>query len=121
MALEEVAAVTSPDRPKRRSETLAAELDTNRKVTLELPVQSLSEGEVGLFVAMFRRFTGLRELLVMRLAFEAGNAASAARCRLPYRNSRTGSRVNIPPGADGRWPWDPAALPLHRQECAIKE
>ena len=37
----------------------------------------------------------------------------AARCGLSCRHSRIGSRANIPPGADGRWPWDPAASPLH--------
>lgn len=81
VALEEVEAVTSPDRPKRKSETLAAELDTSGKVTPELLVQSLSEGEVGLFMAMFRRFTGLRELLVMRLVFEAGGEGLAIACK----------------------------------------
>ena len=81
VALEEVAAVTSPDRPKRKSETLAAELDTSGKVTPELLVQSLSEGEVGLFMAMFRRFTGLREILVMRLVFEAGGEGLAIACK----------------------------------------
>ncbi len=81
VALEEVEAVTSPDRPKRKSETLAAELDMSGKVTPELLVQSLSEGEVGLFMAMFRRFTGLRELLVMRLVFEAGGEGLAIACK----------------------------------------
>ena len=81
VALEEVAAVTSPDRPKRKSETLAAELDTSGKVTPDLLVQSLSEGEVGLFMAMFGKFTGLRELLVMRLVFEAGGEGLAIACK----------------------------------------
>lgn len=81
VTLEEVEAVTSPDRPKRKSETLAAELDTSGKVTPKLLVQSLSEGEVGLFMAMFRRFTGLRELLVMRLVFEPGGEGLAIACK----------------------------------------
>ncbi len=81
VALEEVAAVTSPDRPKRKSETLAAELDTSGKVTPELLVQSLSEGEVGLFMAMFRKFTGLRELVVKRLVFDAGGEGLAIACK----------------------------------------
>jgi len=81
VALEEVAAVTSPDRPKRKSETLAAELDTSGKVTPDLLVQSLSEGEVGLFMAMFQKFTGLREILVMRLVFEVGGEGLAIACK----------------------------------------
>ena len=81
VALEEVEAVTSPDRPKRKSETLAAELDTSGEVTPDLLVQSLSEGEVGLFMAMFRRFTGLREVLVMRLVFETGGEGLAIACK----------------------------------------
>ncbi len=81
VTLEEVAAVTSPDRPKPKSENLAAELDTSGTVTPELLVRSLSEGEVGLFMAMFRRFTGLRELLVTRLVFEAGGEGLAIACK----------------------------------------
>ena len=81
VTLEEVAAVTSPDRPKAKSENLAAELDTCGKVTPDLLVRSLSEGEVGLFMAMFRRFTGLRELLVTRLVFEAGGEGLAIACK----------------------------------------
>lgn len=81
VTLEEVAAVTSPDRPKPKSENLAAELDMSGKVTPDLLVRSLSEGEVGLFMAMFRRFTGLRELLVTRLVFEAGGEGLAIACK----------------------------------------
>ncbi len=81
VTLEKVAAVTSPDRPKPKSENLAAELDTSGKVTPDLLVRSLSEGEVGLFMAMFRRFTGLRELVVMRLVFEAGGEGLAIACK----------------------------------------
>ncbi len=81
VTLEEVAAVTSPDRPKPKSENLAAELDTSGTVTPDLLVRSLSEGEVGLFMAMFRRFTGLRELLVTRLVFEAGGEGLAIACK----------------------------------------
>lgn len=80
-ALEEIDAVASPDRPKRKAEDLVAELDTQGKVTPDLLVQTLSEGEVGLFMAMFRRFTGLRELLVMRLVFEPGGEGLAIACK----------------------------------------
>ncbi len=80
-ALEEIDAVASPDRPKRKAEDLVAELDTQGKVTPDLLVQTLSEGEVGLFMAMFRQFTGLRELLVMRLVFEPGGEGLAIACK----------------------------------------
>ncbi len=80
-ALDEIDAVTSPERPKRKAEDLVAELDTQGKVTPDLLVQTLSEGEVGLFMAMFRQFTGLRELLVMRLVFEPGGEGLAIACK----------------------------------------
>jgi uncharacterized protein (DUF2336 family) len=62
------------------SAKLAKDLADNDKVTPEMLVKSMKQGEINLFVAMFGRMTGLRRNLVMRLLFEPGGEGLAIAC-----------------------------------------
>jgi len=59
------------------SAKLAQDLADSGKVTPEMLVKTLRQGEVNLFVAMFSRKTGLRRNMVMRLLFESGGEGLA--------------------------------------------
>ncbi len=59
------------------SAKLAQDLADSGKVTPEMLVTAMRQGEISLFVAMFSRMTGLRRNLVMRLLFESGGEGLA--------------------------------------------
>lgn len=67
-------------RPEKRSE-LAETLVDNQEVTPELLVAILEEGEVALFVSVFRKMSGLKEKLVMRMLFEPGGEGMVIACK----------------------------------------
>jgi uncharacterized protein (DUF2336 family) len=59
------------------SAKLAEGLADTGKVTPELLVKAMGQGEISLFVAMFSQMSGLRRNLVMRLLFESGGEGLA--------------------------------------------
>ena len=67
-------------KPEKRTE-LAETLVAHQEITPELLVAILEEGEVALFVSVFRKLTGLKEKLVMRILFEPGGEGLAIACR----------------------------------------
>jgi len=67
-------------KPEKRAE-LAEALIADREITPELMVAILEEGEVALFVSVFKKMTGLKEKLVMRMLFEPGGEGLAIACR----------------------------------------
>jgi uncharacterized protein (DUF2336 family) len=62
------------------SAKLAKDLADDGRVTPEMLVRSMKQGEINLFAAMFGRMTGLRRNLVMRLLFEPGGEGLAIAC-----------------------------------------
>ena len=92
-----------------KSEELAERLSKEQEITLELLVQTLRQGEISLFEAMFVKITGLRPQLVRRIVFEEGGEELAISCKavgitkpdfatvfLLSRKSRPGDKVVDP-------------------------
>lgn len=74
------AAETDLHTPEKRAE-LAEALVASQEVSPKLLVSILEEGEVALFVSVFRKMTDLKEKLVMRMLFEPGGEGLAIACR----------------------------------------
>lgn len=66
---------------QRKSDQLADELVEEGVVDAELLVQTLRGAEVGLFISLFTRMSGLREQLVKRILFEPGGEGLAIACK----------------------------------------
>jgi len=66
--------------PEKRAE-LAEALVASQEVSPKLLVSILEEGEVALFVSVFRKMAGLKDKLVMRMLFEPGGEGLAIACR----------------------------------------
>lgn len=66
---------------KSKSTELAENLQQEMAITPQLLVQSLRQGEIALFEAMFAKLTGIRLTLVRRLLFERGGEGLAIACR----------------------------------------
>lgn len=60
---------------------LAERLYQHNQVTPPMMLQTLRDGEVALFAALFARFTGIRLQLVHRMLFEPGGEALCIACR----------------------------------------
>jgi uncharacterized protein (DUF2336 family) len=60
---------------------LADRLSEHSQITPTLILQTLRDGEVALFAALFARFTGVRLQLVHRMLFEAGGEGLCIACR----------------------------------------
>jgi uncharacterized protein (DUF2336 family) len=60
---------------------LADQLEREGKITADLMVKVLRQGEVPLFEAMFAKRSGLRPKLLRRLMFEPGGEALAVACK----------------------------------------
>ncbi|HEY0526226.1 MAG TPA: DUF2336 domain-containing protein [Stellaceae bacterium] len=69
------------DQAARKSMQLADTLAGQEQITPALLVQTLRDGEIALFEALFSRLTGLRLPLVRRLLFDAGGEGLAVACR----------------------------------------
>jgi uncharacterized protein (DUF2336 family) len=69
------------DIEKSKSAELADNLSEEAAITPQLLVQSLRQGEIALFEAMFAKLTGIRLKLVRRLLFERGGEGLAIACR----------------------------------------
>jgi uncharacterized protein (DUF2336 family) len=70
-----------PEDEKSKSAELADNLQEELAITPQLLVQSLRQGEIALFEAMFSKLTGIRLKLVRRLLFERGGEGLAIACR----------------------------------------
>ena len=83
--LEEAAQREMNEAPKRASGKKAAMLAEVLKdegmVTPQMLVIALKDGEVPLFIALFCRLTGLREVLASRILFEPGGEGLAIACK----------------------------------------
>jgi uncharacterized protein (DUF2336 family) len=108
---ETVANLTEhPAEAERKSVQLADNLSAEQAITPQLLIQSLRQGEIALFEALFGRMTGIRLTLVRRLLFERGGEGLAIACRALriepplfasiYLLSRK-ARQNDPPPARG--------------------
>lgn len=62
-------------------EALAHRLEEAGRITAELMIKVLSQGEVPLFEAMFAEASGLRRTLLRRILFEPGGEALAVTCK----------------------------------------
>lgn len=81
VAMEEIQAATGRPEGQSKADKLADSLGHEGLVTPDILLTMLREGEVTLFIAMFSRFTELREYLVMRLLFESGGEGLAIACK----------------------------------------
>jgi uncharacterized protein (DUF2336 family) len=70
---------TTPE--ERKSVELAEALVEEEVVTPGLLIQTLRQGEIALFEAMFSKLSGVRLTLIRRLLFERGGQALAVACR----------------------------------------
>src|SRR6185437_3940138 len=66
---------------KRKSVELAESLAQKGPITAPLLIQTLRQGEIALFEALFARLAGIRLTLVRRLLFERGGEGLAVACR----------------------------------------
>jgi uncharacterized protein (DUF2336 family) len=78
-AVQALAATASAPPPK--AVELAARLAEQKQISPSLMLQSLRDGEVALFAALFQRFTGIRLPLVHRMLFEPGGEGLCIACR----------------------------------------
>lgn len=63
------------------SEKLADALQENGKITPDMLVDAMAQGEINLFVSLFGRVTGLPRDLVMQLLFDAKGEGLAVACK----------------------------------------
>lgn len=80
-ALEIYASQSFPREPKKKSDQLVDELAKEGEVTPELLIDTLHEGEVHLFISLFKRLSKLREQLIQRFIFESGGEGLAIACK----------------------------------------
>ena len=77
----EVQAAAYDARELSKTQQLAENLESIGKMTPEMMLGVLREGEVALFIALFTNFTGLDETFVRRMLFEHGGNALAITCK----------------------------------------
>lgn len=75
--LEEPVATNEPS----GAEKLAEALEDKRRITPDMLVDAMAQGEINLFVSMFGRVTRLPRNLVLRLLFEADGDGLAVACK----------------------------------------
>ncbi|MQX37277.1 DUF2336 domain-containing protein [Roseospira navarrensis] len=63
------------------TERLAEELNAAGRNDADLMISALQNGEVSLFVTLFSRASGMREILVRRMLFEPGGEGLAIACK----------------------------------------
>ena len=101
------------------SDKLTESLADSGKITPEMLVNAMRQGEINLFVAMFSRMTGLCRNLVMRLLFESGGEGMAVASvaagidRGTFSTLLTLSRKARPQGATGSGPETGDVLALY--------
>jgi uncharacterized protein (DUF2336 family) len=75
------ALAATPAAPPPKAVELAAKLAEQKQISPSLMLQTLRDGEVALFAALFQRFTGIRLPLVHRMLFEPGGEGLCIACR----------------------------------------
>lgn len=75
------ALAATPAAPPPKAIELAARLAEQKQISPSLMLQTLRDGEVALFAALFQRFTGIRLPLVHRMLFEPGGEGLCIACR----------------------------------------
>ena len=63
------------------ADILADTLEQKRKITPDMLIDALAQGEINLFVSMLGRITGLERDMVLRLLFEAKGEGLAVACK----------------------------------------
>ena len=79
-AVETFVKMSSQSLQKRKSDHLADELVEEGIVNTKLLISVLEDGEVSLFLSLFKQMSGLREQLVKRILFEPGGEGLAIAC-----------------------------------------
>ncbi|WP_421707969.1 DUF2336 domain-containing protein [Algihabitans sp.] len=80
--LETLPATASPGEPQDDAASrLAQQLAEAKRLTPDMLVQTLRQGEISLFEAMFAQMTGLRRRLIGRLIYEPGGEGLVIACR----------------------------------------
>jgi uncharacterized protein (DUF2336 family) len=74
-------AATQETAPPEKSTELARRMWGEQALTPELLVQTLRDGEVALFIAMFAQFTAIPPQFVRRMVFEAGGDSLCIACK----------------------------------------
>jgi len=80
-AIRELEAPAAKAKKGKKADELARILKEEGLVTPDMLVIALREGEVPLFIALFCRLTGLREVLASRILFEPGGEGLAIACK----------------------------------------
>lgn len=80
--LDTLPATASPGEPQDDAASrLAQQLAEAKRLTPDMLVQTLRQGEISLFEAMFAQMTGLRRRLIGRLIYEPGGEGLVIACR----------------------------------------
>lgn len=79
--------------PRDKSDDLADELAEEDAVTPDLLLGALRNGQVHLFVSLFRRHTGLRKALITRFVLEATGEGLAIACKATGFNKKQFSEI----------------------------
>ncbi len=80
-AVETFVAMSASTQPKKTSDRLAEDLIDEGEVNSDLLIEVLNDGEVALFVSLFKRMSGLREQLIKKILFEPGGEGLAIACK----------------------------------------
>jgi len=80
-AADQVFSANKREDSRTAAERLAEELNAAGQNDADLMISALQNGEVSLFVTLFARATGMREILVRRMLFEPGGEGLAIACK----------------------------------------
>jgi len=80
-ATDQVLSASKREDSRSAAERLAEELNAAGQNDADLMISALQNGEVSLFVTLFARATGMREILVRRMLFEPGGEGLAIACK----------------------------------------
>ncbi len=89
----ERSAQTQEMEPKSKPDKLAQEVENEGLGLPKMMIRALKDGEVFLFEAMFRRLTGLRNVLAKRILFEPGGEGLAIACKAAGIDSKDFSTI----------------------------
>ncbi len=89
----ERSAQTQDMETKSKTDELAREVENEGLGLSKMMIRALKDGEVFLFEAMFRRLTGLRNVLAKRILFEPGGEGLAIACKSAGIDSKDFSTI----------------------------
>ena len=92
--LEKTAQEAVSETPSR-SDELAKEIESEGLGLANMMIRALKDGEVFLFEAMFRRLTGLRNILIKRIMFEPGGEGLAIACKATGISAKDFSTIYV--------------------------